>query len=70
MDAETERWFQHIEKLITELRDDFNRVVSGQTPCEPALQIARLNGRVKFLRLLWIPLTVTITALVLKMLIQ
>ena len=60
MDAEVERWFRHLESLMKSLTKRFEDVVSGNTPCDTALKVAHINGKVKTLRLLWIPLSLAV----------
>jgi len=66
MDADTRRAFDDVKDLIKSLGERHEKVVSGETPCAPAVQIAKLNGKIKTLRLLWIPIILALLLLALK----
>ena len=58
--------FDSLEKVVEKGQDRFESVLKGETPCKPAVQIAKLDGKVKMLRLLWLPIIMALLLLALK----
>lgn len=61
--------FESLEKLVQQCQDRFESVLRGETPCKPAVDIASLRGKVKMLRLLWIPLTLAAVLIAVRLML-